>query len=112
MKIITASFHTLLKRDMSLNRRIYTWFLGTNDLCKDNTNQQVQINEQIDSSSYFMRYTQQILIESLRNSLETITKSAVSSDENDNKPTTDIIDSVPSTWTLAKLIRVLLVLGM
>jgi hypothetical protein len=116
MKIITASFHILLKRDISLNRRIYTWFLGTNELCKDNLDQQSQINEQIDSSSYFMKYTQEILIESLRTSLDIIAKNAVlsnvKSDVNDNKLMTNIIDLVPTTWTLPKLIRVLLVLGM
>jgi Dopey, N-terminal len=115
MKIMTVILHSLLKRDMSLNRRIYAWFLGTNDSCTDITNQQNQINDLVDSSSYFIRYTREILIESLRNLLDTISKNAIltniKSNEDENKQMTDIIDSLPSTWTLTKLIRVLLVLG-
>jgi len=107
--------HILLKRDMSLNRRIYTWFLGTNDLSKDRTNQQNEINDLVDSSSYFITYTRDILIESLRNLLHTISKNAILTNiklnEDENKQMTDIIDSSSSTWTLTKLIRVLLVLG-
>jgi len=108
MKMMTVILHSLLKRDMSLNRRIYSWFLGTNDLRIDITNQQNQINDLVDSSSYFIRYTREILIELLRNLLDTISNHAVKSNEDENKP---IIDSVPSTWTLTKLIRVLLALG-
>jgi len=115
MKIMNVILHILLKRDMSLNRRIYTWFLGTNNLSKDMTNQQNQINDLIDSSSYFITHTRDILIESLRNLLHTISKNAILTNiklnEDENKQMTDIIDSSSSTWTLTKLIRVLLVLG-
>jgi len=115
MKIMNFILHILLKRDMSLNRRIYTWFLGTNDLSKDTTTQQNEINDLVDSSSYFITYTRDILIESLRNLLHTISKNAILTNiklnEDENKQMTDIIDSSSSTWTLTKLIRVLLVLG-
>jgi hypothetical protein len=115
MKIMNVILHILLKRDMSLNRRIYTWFLGTNDLSKDMTNQQNQINDLVDSSSYFITYTRDILIESLRNLLDTISKNTILTNiklhEDEKKQMTDSIDSLPSTWTLTKLIRVLLVLG-
>jgi hypothetical protein len=97
-----AILHILLKRDMSLNRRIYEWFLGTNDSCKDMTNQQHEVNDSVDSSAYFLAYTQEILIESLINSLNTTTKH-VKVNEDDNKQI--------SSWTLTKLIRILLVLG-
>jgi len=116
IKIITMTFHVLLKRDMILNRRIYAWFLGTNELCKDVNSQQNQLNDLPDSSSYFIRYTQEILIESLKNSLETISArsmlNVVTSDDDDAKLMTDMNNTLSSTWTLSKLIRVLLVLGM
>ncbi len=102
--------HILLKRDMSLNRRIYEWFLGTNNSCKDMTNEQHEVNDSVDSSAYFITYTQEILIESLINSLNT-TSNKAKANEDDNKPITDVISSPSSSWTLTKLIRVLLVLG-
>ncbi len=112
---MTVIFHVLLKRDMSLNRRIYTWFLGTTDLSTDLTNQEHQINDSVDSSSYFITYTRELLIESLRNLLDTIPKNTIlpniKLNEDDNKQMTNITDSSPPTWTLIKLIRVLLVLG-
>jgi hypothetical protein len=113
MKILTVTLHILLKRDMSLNRRIYEWLLGTEHLSQNGINQQHLIN---DSSSYFIQYTRDILIESLRNLLRIIaTRPALiitKSDEDNNKPVVDIIGSLSSTWTLTKLIRVLLALGM
>jgi hypothetical protein len=115
MKIMSAILHIPLKRDMSLNRRIYEWFLGTNDSCKDITNQQHEINDLVDSSAYFIAYTQEILIESLITSLNTTSKDTIlnnaKANEDDNKQITDMISSPSSTWTLTKLIRVLLVLG-
>jgi hypothetical protein len=115
MKIMTVILHLLLKRDMSLNKRIYTWFFGTHYLSKDVNNQQDQIDDLVNSLSYFITYTRDILIESLKNSLDTISNDAVltnvKSTEDDNKPMTDRINSLSSSWTLIKLIRVLLVLG-
>jgi hypothetical protein len=42
MKVITVSLYILLKRDMSLNRRIYAWFLGTEQTPIDGNSQQQQ----------------------------------------------------------------------
>ncbi|CAF1177992.1 unnamed protein product [Rotaria sordida] len=116
VKIINGTFYILLQRDMTLNRRIYTWFLGVNQLSEDITNEQHQVNDLVDSSSYFVTHTQEILIESLRSLLELIsmkpTLTIVKLDNDDNKPMTSIIDSHrSSTWTLTKLIRVLLILS-
>ena len=129
MKIITVTLHILLKRDMSLNRRIYAWFLGTEQSPTDNTSQQQQTNEihssttslavtndPFDSSSYFTQYTQENLIQSLLHALETVCSNTISikskpttPDEN-NSLATIIAESLPSTWTLTKLIRVLIIL--
>jgi hypothetical protein len=132
MKIITVTLHILLKRDMSLNRRIYAWFLGTEQIPTDNTNQQQQTNEihssttslaitndPFDSSSYFIQYAQGNLIQSLLHALEIISPNtilltakskAITPDEN-NTLLASIAESMPSTWTLTKLIRVLIILG-
>ncbi|CAF4027580.1 unnamed protein product, partial [Rotaria sp. Silwood2] len=116
IKIINGTFHILLQRDMTLNRRIYTWFLGTNQLSDDITNEQNQVNDSFDSSSYFVTHTRDIFIESLKSSLKTISIKPiliiVKSDSDDNKPLTNMMDPLPSsTWTLTKLIRVLLILN-
>ncbi|CAM4958947.1 unnamed protein product [Rotaria socialis] len=131
MKIITVALHVLLKRDMSLNRRIYVWFLGTEQSPLDNTTQQQNINEihssttslavtndPFDSSSYFIQYTKENLIQSLLHALETISSNTLSTtmkskqmipDEN-SASLASIVESMASTWTLIKLIRVLIIL--
>ena len=143
MKIITVSLHLLLKRDMSLNRRIYAWFLGTEQSSADNNNtdsshHQIHssstslavTNDPFDSSSYFIQYTQENLIQSLLHALETISsnnlftntnnstnynnitsKSKVLTPDESNSLLATIVDAMPSTWTLTKLIRVLIILG-
>ncbi|CAF4977890.1 unnamed protein product [Rotaria sp. Silwood1] len=115
IKIINGTFHILLQRDMALNRRIYTWYFDTNQLNNDITSEQHLINDLVDSSSYFVTHTREILIESLKSSLQAISMkpllTIVKSDNNDKQPMTNIIDSLPSsTWTLTKLIRVLIIL--
>jgi hypothetical protein len=132
MKILTVTLHILLKRDMSLNRRIYAWFLGTEQLPTDNTNQHQQINEihssttslaipndQFDSSSYFIQYARENLIQSLLHALETISSNTLLTTIKSIPTTLDenltlaaaIAESISSTWTLTKLIRVLIILG-
>lgn len=138
MKIITFALHVLLKRDMSLNRRIYAWFLGTEQLPIDNKTQNqpateihasttslAVTNDPFDSSSYFIQYTKDNLIQSILHALETIssnilltstatatvTKSNLTTSEENNSLLTSINESLPSTWTLIKLIRMLIILG-
>jgi Dopey, N-terminal len=141
MKVITVSLHLLLKRDMSLNRRIYAWFLGTEQSPAENTNQDQQLNNEIhssstslaitndpfDSSSYFIQYTRENLIQGLLHALETIssnlllptsingkskTTTTTTTPDDNNALLTTLADAMPSTWTLTKLIRVLIILGM
>ncbi|CAF2527782.1 unnamed protein product [Rotaria sp. Silwood2] len=131
MKIITVALHVLLKRDMSLNRRIYAWFLGTEQLPIDNRNQQQHIseihssttsltitNDPFNSSSYFVQYTKENLIQSILHALERISSNTLST-TGKSKPTTpdenialvtSIAESMPLAWTLIKLIRVLIIL--
>ncbi|CAF0867652.1 unnamed protein product [Adineta ricciae] len=133
MKIITVTLQIVLKRDMSLNRRIYAWFLGTEQSPADSTSKQHQqqqnndihasstslavTNDPFDSSSYFIQYTQELLIQSILHALEIISSNTMLLVK--SKPTTPnenktliatIAESMPSTWTLTNLIRVLTIL--
>ena len=99
IKVMTAILSVLLKCDMSLNRRIYTWFLGTVEFDKD----QYQNDDIVDSSTYFMRYTREFLIESLKHLLEIVSlrsSSEIIIELKENKSTMNVIDSLSFSWTL------------
>ena len=100
-QILHCTLHLLLQRDMSLNRRIYTWFLGPDE------NQQ-QSN---DVQSYFSLYTKDILIETIVDALELVSICHIedSGKSEDNRMNIKC-QSLSATWTLTKLIRMLLVL--
>lgn len=113
IKVMMGTFYILLQRDMSLNRRIYEWYFGTNKLHRDrttDTNEQNQIDDLVEPSPYFLTYTKDILIQSLKTSLETIVmKPAEANMKSDYNISSSSLPS--STWTLTKLIRVLLMLS-
>lgn len=94
-KIITSVLHLLLKRDVSLNRRICAWFLGTESSGKNSLNHHHSCDDLSESASYFLLYTRDSLLESISDALETAT----------------MINQASSKWTLIKLLRVLHVLG-
>ena len=108
-KIITSVLHLLLKRDVSLNRRICAWFLGTKSTGKNGLNHHHSSDEFVDdlsqSTSYFLLYTRDSLLESISDALET------ASEHPKGAETTTMISHASSTWTLIKLLRVLHVLG-
>lgn len=108
-----GTFYILLQRDMSLNRRIYEWYFGTNKLHRDrttDTNEQNQIDDLVEPSPYFLTYTKDILIQSLKTSLEAIVmKPAEVNTKTGHNISSSSLPS--STWTLTKLIRVLLMLS-
>jgi hypothetical protein len=97
-RIINCVLRLLLKRDMSLNRRIYDWLFASEHTDSKQSND----NHLDNATSYFQVYTREILIETIEDALKTITCSAVG----DVNSSTTI-----STWNLTKLIRMLLVLG-
>lgn len=75
IKLVTNSLNTILRRDMSLNRRLYSWLLGTevqkSNLMESDVNESVSINSDAASSksfnlSYFENYSKPILIKALR----------------------------------------------
>ncbi|CAM4914423.1 unnamed protein product [Rotaria socialis] len=117
IKLIAGTLRILLQRDMPLSRRIYTWFFGANQLDGDNTrnDEHYQVNGSIDSSPYFLTYTRELLVASLKNLLEIISLQPIlmvaKTDGTVSKVPKNTMDSLPSfTWTLTKLIRVLLIL--
>lgn len=78
IKLVTNALCTILRRDMSLNRRLYSWLLGTEVLNANRNLMETDLNESVslnsDSSlsksaslmSYFEHYSKPILIKALR----------------------------------------------
>ncbi|CAD7078230.1 unnamed protein product, partial [Hermetia illucens] len=58
-KLVTNGLNTILRRDMSLNRRLYSWLLGT-EVAKTG---QLEMDEK--SENYFEKYSKNILIKAL-----------------------------------------------
>ncbi|XP_037956792.1 protein dopey-1 homolog [Teleopsis dalmanni] len=76
IKLVTNGLNTILRRDMSLNRRLYSWLLGTEISKNSPTYDTVSSDGTTEiSESYFEKYSKQIVIQSvictLKYSLET-----------------------------------------
>jgi len=66
IKLVTNGINTILRRDMSLNRRLYSWLLGTE---VQNANRNMDLNENVPSgtqTNYFEQYSKQILVKALK----------------------------------------------
>ncbi|XP_053420170.1 protein dopey-2 isoform X2 [Nycticebus coucang] len=64
--ILSAATQTLLRRDMSLNRRLYAWLLGSD--IKGNTvvpDSEISNSYEDQSSYFFEKYSKDLLVESL-----------------------------------------------
>lgn len=77
IKLVTNSLNTILRRDMSLNRRLYSWLLGTEvvnanrNLVEADLSECTSLNSDSESNrsstvSYFEQYSKPILIKALR----------------------------------------------
>lgn len=78
IKLVTNGLITILRRDMSLNRRLYSWLLGTEvqnanrNLMETDINESVSLNSDSGSTSkstqisYFEQYSKPILVKALR----------------------------------------------
>ncbi|XP_055387481.1 protein dopey-1 homolog isoform X2 [Condylostylus longicornis] len=71
IKLVTNGLYTILRRDMSLNRRLYAWLLGT-EVAKNNSyyvdGEENHSGTGVDAEteeSYFEKHSKQILIKSL-----------------------------------------------
>lgn len=80
-KLVTNSLSTILRRDMSLNRRVYSWLLGSevqnaNRIMLDNDesgsfNSDLSTsNKSVSQTTYFEQHSKHILIKALRVSLK------------------------------------------
>lgn len=102
IKLVTNALNTILRRDMSLNRRLYSWLLGTEVLNSNRNLMEADLSETVSLNStstglgststtetsmitirscnisYFEQYSKQILIKglkmTLKNSLKVETK--------------------------------------
>jgi Dopey, N-terminal len=79
IKLVTNALNTILRRDMSLNRRLYSWLLGSEVVSanrKQQQQQQQQSGEQdsfgaiTTTAAYFENYSKTILIKALRCTLK------------------------------------------
>lgn len=90
IKLVTNSLNTILRRDMSLNRRLYSWLLGT-ELTNSNRNFSTESDSKLDAqnlsetnsngtssptpspptASYFSQYSKFVLIKALKCTLKT-----------------------------------------
>ncbi|CAB4070309.1 Protein pad-1 [Lepeophtheirus salmonis] len=78
INVMTSSLYVILRRDMSLNRRLFSWLIGHED---NNSNDCMKFTSD-NYSYYFQHYTQQCLTESLIQFL----KKSVQSPNMDLKP--------------------------
>ncbi|XP_055690996.1 protein dopey-1 homolog isoform X2 [Lutzomyia longipalpis] len=69
VRLVTNALNTILRRDMSLNRRLYSWLLGTE--VGSGRSPVEELPPMSDSKeSYFQRYSQGILIKALNQTLK------------------------------------------
>lgn len=68
IKLVTNGLNTILRRDMSLNRRLYSWLLGS-----EVSNQQKRLtatlttdSPDVSDKSYFDQYSKNVLIEAIK----------------------------------------------
>uniref|UniRef100_A0A1A9UIY9 Uncharacterized protein n=1 Tax=Glossina austeni TaxID=7395 RepID=A0A1A9UIY9_GLOAU len=80
VKLVTNGLNTILRRDMSLNRRLYSWILGS-EVTKNSptyetlpslpsTDAENNSTEEVIIESYFGKYSQSIVIRALINTLK------------------------------------------
>lgn len=69
IKLVTNGLNTILRRDMSLNRRLYSWLLGS-----EVSNQQKRLTPamttEVSDKSYFDQYSKDVLIEAIKCTLQ------------------------------------------
>ncbi|KAG5676729.1 hypothetical protein PVAND_006540 [Polypedilum vanderplanki] len=82
IKLVTNGLNTILRRDMSLNRRVYSWLLGTevlnanrnildSDMIESNSfNSDLSVSNKSSQISYFEQYSKHILISALKIALK------------------------------------------
>ena len=71
VKLVTAAIHTVLRRDMSLNRRLFAWFLGqgTSGIPAPSTLNMNNNDHVASGAPYFNAYSRDNLISAIRSVL-------------------------------------------
>lgn len=82
IKLVTNGLNTILRRDMSLNRRVYSWLLGSEvnsnrnvliegDIIESTSlNSDMSLSNKSNQTSYFEQYSKNILIKALKVALK------------------------------------------
>lgn len=68
IRLVTNGLNTILRRDMSLNRRLYAWLLGTEAINKVQESSEFKLN--LDNDTYFNKYSKLVLIKAIRTALK------------------------------------------
>ncbi|XP_046144470.1 protein dopey-1 homolog isoform X2 [Osmia bicornis bicornis] len=74
VSLVTAALVTILRRDMSLNRRLFAWLLGTEvstSILKRKTHATVSENTE-NTPTYFDMYSKEMLVEAIKSLLKTV----------------------------------------
>ncbi|XP_042903309.1 protein DOP1A isoform X2 [Parasteatoda tepidariorum] len=66
--VVTSAVTVVLRRDMSLNRRLFSWLMGGDSLCSDDVNKTTpgKSNEKFDANSYFKDFSKEYLLKALQ----------------------------------------------
>uniref|UniRef100_A0A673VWI8 DOP1 leucine zipper like protein A n=1 Tax=Salmo trutta TaxID=8032 RepID=A0A673VWI8_SALTR len=66
IRILSAALHVVLRRDMSLNRRLYAWLLGfDNNGVRTGPRSSRQINPEDHATQYFNAYSKDMLVQAM-----------------------------------------------
>lgn len=71
IKIVTSAVTVVLRRDMSLNRRLFGWLLGNNLTCNispssEQTSAQIENIEESEKNTYFEKYSKDYLLQAIK----------------------------------------------
>ncbi|XP_046810571.1 protein dopey-1 homolog isoform X2 [Lucilia cuprina] len=74
IKLVTNGLHTILRRDMSLNRRLYSWLLGSEVMKNSPTYEDVPVITTTDGAeqtkTYFEQHSRHVVIQALISTLK------------------------------------------
>ncbi|XP_015109292.1 protein dopey-1 [Diachasma alloeum] len=69
--LLTSALTTILRRDMSLNRRLFAWLLGT-EVSNSILKKKLEPEEVASAASYFDTFSKKMLIEAIKNTLKQV----------------------------------------
>lgn len=71
VNVLSAALHAILRRDMSLNRRLYAWLLGT-DLKGSMVTAHTDFSSEDEVKTYFEEHSKDLLVRALTKSLQQV----------------------------------------